>query len=1797
MKYSANLRTTTATAALVLALGSPAVFGAPVSAQATADTILGSGETISKSATYTSGNYQVLSATPTATTTNNNVNLSLTADDAINDIVTVAAPQTNNLISATAIGNSSTALGQLLYSPNNAGETAAVGTLQAVQADVLADSTDDTHSIVIENAGDGVRTLTGTTLSDNNDITASAIGNTATSTITAASGLDLVEAIAGQSTFNIDGTLASKVDNDVSGDLIVSSSQEIDAAEAASDLTVTGLVDGAFTSTLVEDLDVATVTLSNNDQASTATGNSAASSISSLDTTASITASTAVSNLQVISAGTFAVDIDATTQGSEIAVSSGIDSNGNNVGDVVDSIISVRDNTQSATATGSVSTQSIALDASSITGEGIAADTGAGSKNELEAAGDSIIGNVQSIDEDVKVSGSVSGNTITSVVAYDNVDHDVTTSTIELTGNTQAAAATGVSTSNTLSLTSGATMNAAGVVASVQAVDGTVLAETVESGISNVNHEDNDLTNSTLRTVDNTVSSTATGTRAVNLLESTTGTNNLDVAINTGVVNNSIENLSTMPRVTAGQALLNDQSMASSAVVSSTTDGTRILTETGLNADSSTVATDGNVMSASATASEANNSVSLAFNELVGTISDTVGGTVTVDGTGVVAAVANEQTLDDDMSVTARTIGYEGEPIRSYTNSDAIASRVSTSANIVSAAANGNVTSANNVIVDATNVTSGSLAAPVMTTLGASTATGSFVAASTQISGADILASQLNPAGSRSNTIMTEFADDIRGESTVVSDDNVLSAVAKANSANNAVQLGDDQSATVAASGVVANYQGTLAAGSVTSQIGIEGTDSVAAYGSSNSGNAGGTMTFVSGPGGDEVTNTDTNPLTLTFISALTPEEASILNSSGYTAVAGTNTATLAPGATGNVSIFNSTFGTGGGGAGNQTLTIVGFSASGTPVALSGAGVLVKVDGGNAGEILASTVSVSGNTVVGAVTGNTANNAVSATATSVTGLAATAVSVDVGDTALVNPTGADLATANLQESAAPLTSDVYAVFGIIADDAEDGDMETILNSTQMVSDNLQQSYATANSATNKVDVTATNASAETALDSVQASTASVSTDSGMQVVANAGSTTSSLEMDGNTNQSVANGNVVNNVTTADVTNANVVDGAVNASADLTGAGLVVAANNVVSSAQSATANVTATAETDVFNQDNLSPNVEEIVGSDVSMSSNSTIAQATANSTTASGNILTLGNDGTANMNQTGLVANLQNNSDSTTTVLASVAQDISLALTGDGSGSPVDTSSLSLDGNSSTALARSNVATNALIVDGANINAGSGGAVFDEGNSLAASYVLGSLQDNAAGVTATTTQSRVVVEMSNDGFSGGGVLDSTVSLSGNDSSATALANTATNSVSVGANAANVDASTALANTQFNGGAVAATGGSEVGLEVFTGATGLLPVGIDVSTVMVSENVSSSNAAGNQAQNTLTVAGANIVSGATNTLAEIDSSGGADDNQASAGNLLLNSQENEGLITSTNTANLVGINVDGAEGTIIAPGAAVSGSTLGVTGNVTEARATANLVLNSSIDIGGAGTSSLDSTAAIGNFQVNDSAGTVKASASTTTGISLTAAGDATGLDAGTAMVQGNSTLALARGNVAENILNANGSNVTSGTSPATLNSGTGPATGVLNASFGVLNEQQQRASVTAESLNTSYKVEVTAGPRNDATLGLALNGASATVSGNTVNASAFGNVATNRVNLASLTGATNNASAAVYNTQLSTGAITSKVSGASVGVYSVGGVVNAAVGVSNNSISATSIGNFATSSFTRSDY
>jgi len=1755
-----NFLTSTAAAAVLVTFGAAGAL-----AQANVTASLGSGETISTSADFTAGIPQSISGSPTATTTNNNVNINLLRDDTALDIVTAVAPAENGLISASATGNISDSTAIFAFGSTTAGDTAAVGTLQAVQADVRASSTSDTHSILIENEGTGIRTFTGAALQDNNDITASATGNNGTSSITLNDGLTVSEDTAVQASV----TLTAAGDAVSGADMVVNSSQEVDALEAGVALSVSSLVDDATTSTSIETLLGASVTTTNSDQASSATGNTATNSILSLGTTASITASTAISNQQSITPF-FGTNVSATTQDSVISVDAGDDSAANGDGTVADSTVSLTQNTQTAAATGSTSTQILTLNASSITGEGANATIQGAAVVDLEATGDAVIGNYQSIADGVAVNARTAGNNIRSVMTDD--DGPITNSTFEIDDNTQSSSATGVSTSNALSLTSGATMSAASAVASVQSMDGSVDASTILNSIANTNNVD--VSGVSMLTTNNTMSARATGASASNTLSTTTATNNLslvDDATNPGIVQNSVSatNLA-QPTVNAGMALTNAQVQSGAASVTASTTGTQILTAVGLDADSSTITTDGNTVSASATANEADNAINLSFNELTGTISDA--------GTGVVAGLANEQTLNDGMTLTARNRGLNGLPILTQFGSDALGSSVSTSNNTVSVSARGNVTTGNDVVVDATNITSGSEAAPsVNATPGSLSATGSFISTSTQSSGADILASQLNFAGGTSNTILTDFGDDIEGSSTVVSDANVLSASATANTASNAVQLGTDATALIAASGVVGNLQQTLAAGSVSAVIGTLGSDPSAPFTSTNSGSSStGNLTFAS----TNVTNGGATGVTLSFNTPLTNEEVAVLVTAGYTgAVVGGSTALLAAGATADFAIFtaSASFGTGGFGDGDESFTIANFSVPGTGGSFNGAGVTVSVDDTGGGEILDSTVSVSGNIVVGEVNGNAATNAASAAATTVTGLEAAATSIAAGDL-IAAPLQSDLATANVQSSAAPLSSDVAATFAIIAGN---GDIDEITNSTQTVSDNLQQSFATANRATNSVDLMATNTNADTALESVQLSSATVATISELDVVANAGATNSSLALEGNRNQSVANGNIATNATTLDVTNATAT-GTVNASIDV--GTFTATANNALASVQSVTEDVTASATTDVYNQDATRAAGNEIIDSSISLSSNSTIAQATGNN---SGQTLTLGDAGTANMDRTGVLLNLQTVTVAGPLVVSStVDQDVSVTLANTGT-IPVQSSSLSLDGNSTTALARSNVSTNTLSVDGANITAGDGAgatnAAFSEtGNTLVAAYVLGSGQTNDASVTATTTQSRVEVDMS---AAANAIDSSTLSLSGNTSSATALANTVVNNVSVGANAANVDATAALGNNQNNTEAVGAIGGSAVG--VFADSIGVTiggtdPSGIIGSSVMLSGNASASNATGNQAQNTLTAAGANITSGTVASAAVNAQTGSA--LTANAGNLLLSDQINSGPITSTNTANVVTISSSTVDGT----GAAAEGSTLSVLGNTTTAKATANMVLNSSISVGGASTTSVGASGLIGNFQFNDDTGDVEASASTTTTVTMNGAVGAAALNNGSAFVQNNSTRALARGNVVDNILSAEGAIVGAGTSPATINSNGSPDTGVLNASFGVFNEQVQQAEIEATSDSARYAINATSGTGN------ALNTASASVGGNSIDATAFGNIATNSVMLTSLNGAGNNASAAIFNGQINSGAITATASNGAIGVYSTGGVSGASVGVMGNSITATAVGNFATSIVTR---
>ena len=138
-----SFRDSTATAALLIALGAPTAFAQ----QATVTTDIGTGQSITTTADYVAGNTQQLLATPTATTTNNNVNIDLTISSLSDDTVTTVAPAEDNLISASATGNISTGAAVLAFAPSTAGDTAAVGTLQSVEANVVAASTGDTSPV------------------------------------------------------------------------------------------------------------------------------------------------------------------------------------------------------------------------------------------------------------------------------------------------------------------------------------------------------------------------------------------------------------------------------------------------------------------------------------------------------------------------------------------------------------------------------------------------------------------------------------------------------------------------------------------------------------------------------------------------------------------------------------------------------------------------------------------------------------------------------------------------------------------------------------------------------------------------------------------------------------------------------------------------------------------------------------------------------------------------------------------------------------------------------------------------------------------------------------------------------------------------------------------------------------------------------------------------------------------------------------------------------------------------------------------------------------------------------------------------------------------------------------------------------------------------------------------------------------------------------------------------------------------------------------------------------------------
>ncbi len=512
-----------------------------------------------------------------------------------------------------------------------------------------------------------------------------------------------------------------------------------------------------------------------------------------------------------------------------------------------------------------------------------------------------------------------------------------------------------------------------------------------------------------------------------------------------------------------------------------------------------------------------------------------------------------------------------------------------------------------------------------------------------------------------------------------------------------------------------------------------------------------------------------------------------------------------------------------------QTGTGDVLASLGTAQVRAGAGIAIR------GDITDATLSVSGNGVAGTAIGNSARNSLAASADII---ADGSGHHDAHAGSLPRGTGAaaDYALANTQRlgaghgseggSAVQIRSTVDGRFAIKAG----GDVD---RSALTVENNSQAANALGNTAANRVAISATSLiddasrAAGSALSSIQLGNADVRSASDLQIAAPGGVADSSVSLAKNSNQALAAVNDIDNGLTVDAVRIGALTGNdAFASAGSYGPASI-SGDHVLNNVQAATGSAGAVAATTIGNNDAGASHA----ASRFTVADNVTSADASANRALNAVSV-TAASGREAN-------AGLANSQYSDAGVTALAKTDARLA------GSGYDASSLTIDGNSTTATARGNAADNRLALTG-----GSGQAVpftpegvsSGFGSAVHASAVLLNGQTNEGAVTARSVNVSYGVALN-----GYGADASSVGVTGNSASAGAYGNTAVNALML----ASLDhlPTAAIVNVQVNYGAVKA----QVVGATYRTISG--PVG--ASALVLSGNQVSATATGNQATNAI----------------------------------------------------------------------------------------------------------------------------------------------------------------------------------------------------------------------------------------------------------------------------------------------------------------------------------------------------
>ncbi|MGB3643522.1 MAG: hypothetical protein WBA15_03500 [Mesorhizobium sp.] len=599
---------------------------------------------------------------------------------------------------------------------------------------------------------------------------------------------------------------------------------------------------------------------------------------------------------------------------------------------------------------------------------------------------------------------------------------------------------------------------------------------------------------------------------------------------------------------------------------------------------------------------------------------------------------------------------------------------------------------------------------------------------------------------------------------------------------------------------------------------------------------------------------------------------------------------------------------------------------------------------------------------------------------------------------------------------------------------------------------------------------------------------------GVTITAGANVTDSSLSVTANSATIGTVGNVANN--TVAVSGNSIEPGSSNdsGSALYSGAGLTADADHSLLNVQS----VTSGASLESSGAGSFAVDLadgSEVSGSTLTVSGNSQSVTATANDATD-----------TLALTGTGISANSALASHQTNAASIDLSSDLDALVAGFDaeSSSSVVNSTLAVSGNTNEGTATGNTATNTLGVSGTNISSGvttlanAGTAVAgtgaDASHALASGQVFSGDEDQSIAVDVNGSYS---VGLAEDATVSG----STLGVTGNNQSATGVANTVANTLNLAGT--EVAASSALSSSQENGADITVASTFNAFL---SGADTVSASALSSSSLAVSDNVNTGYGQGNVATNTLKVAGSSTLdvgdttSTAGNTLLGV---------LATATHALTNDQVNDGGVDTT---------VNGTYNVGVSDGASVTGSSIEASRNIQTGVAVANVGKNT-LDV--SGSASLTAGSALASSQSGIDA---DVAAESSMSVFAPAAVATSSVD-----MSGNVNTALGVINDVTNVASISGSNIgTPAAAPANV-SLTGGTTGwSASADQALFNTQSASGTVSGTAASNIFNQE--GGSAGDAGgVGGMLN-ASLSITGNKTNAEASANRASNTLNVNSAT-------------------------------------------------------------------